>query len=159
MHADTPAPPTRPLILIAGISRDAREMYQEFFLWSGWGVVLAPNSLVAFDLAVAHQPDIVATSDRLRPRDGLLLCEQIHADPRTAHIPVVILTTATTTLDRQRARLAGCATLLLQPTLPRLLLAEARRLISRARRARDRAEGQPDREHPARARRRVRRDT
>jgi CheY-like chemotaxis protein len=159
MHADTPAPPTRPLILIAGISRDAREMYQEFFLWSGWGVVLAPNSLVAFDLAIAHQPDIVATSDRLRPRDGLLLCEQLHADPRTAHIPVVILTTATTTLDRQRARLAGCATLLLQPTLPRLLLAEARRLIARARRARHRAEGQPSREHAARARRRVRRDS
>lgn len=129
----------RPLIVIAGISRDAREMYQEFFRWSGWGVALAPNSLVAFDLAVTLQPDIVATSDRLRPRDGLLLCEQIHADSRTSHIPVAILTTATTTLDRQRARLAGCATLLLQPTLPSLLLAEARRLIARARRARSRA--------------------
>jgi len=92
----------RPLILVAGLSRDAREMYQEFFLWSGWSVVLAPNGLVAFDLAVAHQPDIVATSDRLRPRDGLLLCEQLHADPRTSAIPVVILTTATTTLDLQR---------------------------------------------------------
>jgi CheY-like chemotaxis protein len=141
MHAATTDPPTRPLILIAGISRDAREMYQEFFLWSGWGVVLAPNSLVAFELAVNHQPDVVATSDRLRPRDGLRLCEQLHADPRTAHIPVVILTTATTTLDRQRAQLSGCATLLLQPTLPRLLLAEARRLIARAVREKARAEG------------------
>jgi CheY-like chemotaxis protein len=124
----------RPLILVAGLSRDAREMYQEFFLWSGWGVILAPNGLVAFDLAVTQQPDIVATSDRLRPRDGLLLCEQLHADPRTAHIPVVILTTATTTLDLQRARLSGCSTLLLQPTLPRVLLEQARRLIARARR-------------------------
>ena len=128
----------RPLILISGISRDAREMYQEFFEWSGWRVALAPNSLIAFDLAVSLQPDVIATSDRLRPRDGLLLCEQIHADSRTAHIPVVILTTATTTLDRQRARLAGCATLLLQPTLPSLLLAEARRLVARARRLRER---------------------
>ena len=136
----------RPLILVAGLSRDAREMYQEFFLWSGWSVVLAPNGLVAFDLAVAHQPDIVATSDRLRPRDGLLLCEQLHADPRTSAIPVVILTTATTTLDLQRARLSGCSTLLLQPTLPRVLLEEAKRLIARARRTKpgaNRAAGPP----------------
>jgi CheY-like chemotaxis protein len=146
MHAPpTDATAARPLILIAGISRDAREMYQEFFVWSGWGVALAPNSLVAFDLAASLQPDIVATSDRLRPRDGLLLCEQIHADPRTSHIPVVILTTAHAALDRQRARLAGCATLLLQPTLPSLLLAEARRLVARARRSkhRDDAERSP----------------
>ena len=154
------APPTdptgvRPLILIAGISRDAREMYQEFFRWSGWGVALAPNSLVAFDLAVSLQPDVLATSDRLRPRDGLLLCEQVHADPRTAHIPVVILTTATTTLDRQRARLAGCATLLLQPTLPSLLLAQARRLVARARRAKDRLDAEGPDSKPARARRRT----
>ena len=125
----------RPLILVAGLSRDAREMYQEFFLWSGWSVILAPNGLIAFDLAVDQQPDIVATSDRLRPRDGLLLCEQLHSDPRTSDIPVVILTTATTTLDLQRARLSGCSTLLLQPTLPRVLLEEARRLITRAGRA------------------------
>ena len=118
-------------------------MYQEFFLWSGWGVVLAPNGLVAFDLAVTQQPDIVATSDRLRPRDGLQFCEQLHADPRTTHIPVVILTTATTTLDLQRARLSGCSTLLLQPTLPRVLLEEARRLIARARRAKSRAKSAP----------------
>jgi len=118
-------------------------MYQEFFLWSGWGVVLAPNGLVAFDLAVSQQPDIVATSDRLRPRDGLQFCEQLHADPRTTHIPVVILTTATTTLDLQRARLSGCSTLLLQPTLPRVLLEEARRLIARARRAKSRAKSAP----------------
>jgi len=120
-------------------------MYQEFFLWSGWGVVLAPNGLVAFDLAVTQQPDIVATSDRLRPRDGLQFCEQLHADPRTTHIPVVILTTATTTLDLQRARLSGCSTLLLQPTLPRVLLEEARRLIARARRAKSRAKSAPPR--------------
>jgi CheY-like chemotaxis protein len=143
----------RPLILIAGISRDAREMYQEFFVWSGWDVALAPNSLIAFDLAVTLQPDVIATSDRLRPRDGLLLCEQIHADSRTAPIPVVILTTATTTLDRQRARLAGCATLLLQPTLPSLLLAEARRLVARARRSRQRrSDGQPAARSPVKRR-------
>jgi two-component system, cell cycle response regulator DivK len=153
-HEPSADPTARPLILIAGISRDAREMYQEFFLWSGWGVVLAPNSLVAFDLAVSHQPDVIATSDRLRPRDGLLLCEQIHADPRTAHIPVVILTTATTTLDRQRARLSGCTALLLQPTLPRLLLTESRRLIARARRAKTRAEAGPAHQKQPRTRRR-----
>jgi CheY-like chemotaxis protein len=142
----------RPLILIAGISRDAREMYQEFFVWSGWDVALAPNSLIAFDLAVTLQPDVIATSDRLRPRDGLLLCEQIHADSRTAPIPVVILTTATTTLDRQRARLAGCATLLLQPTLPSLLLAEARQLVARARRARQRRSGAASAKAPVKRR-------
>jgi CheY-like chemotaxis protein len=115
-------------------------MYQEFFTWAGWSVTLAAESVAAFDLAVAEQPDVVATSDRLRPRNGLELCEQLHGDPRTAHIPVVILTTATSTVDRQRARAAGCATLLIQPTLPRKLLTESRRLVARALRAKHRAE-------------------
>jgi DNA-binding response OmpR family regulator len=114
-------------------------MYQEFFTWAGWGVSLAAESGAAFDLAVAEQPDVVATSDRLRPRTGLELCEQLHGDSRTTHIPVVILTTATSTVDRQRARASGCATLLIQPTLPRKLLTESRRLVERALRATHRA--------------------
>jgi DNA-binding response OmpR family regulator len=118
-------------ILIADISREAREMYQEFFAWAGWRVTLAAESTSAFELVAAEQPDVVAMSDRLRPRNGLQLCEQLHADARTTHIPVVMLTTATTTFDRQRARAAGCATLLV-PTLPRVLLTQARRLIARA---------------------------
>ena len=130
----------RHAILIAGLSRDAREMYQEFFTWAGWSVTLAAESNAAFDLAVAEQPDVVATSDRLRPRNGLELCEELHGDPRTEHIPVVILTTATWKVDRQRARAAGCATLLIQPTLPRKLLTESRRLVARALRAKHRAE-------------------
>jgi CheY-like chemotaxis protein len=130
----------RHAILIAGLSRDAREMYQEFFTWAGWTVTLADESAAAFDLAVAELPDVVATSDRLRPRNGLELCEQLHGDPRTEQIPVVILTTATSAVDRQRARAAGCATLLIQPTLPRKLLTESRRLVARALRVKHRAE-------------------
>jgi CheY-like chemotaxis protein len=142
-----------PSILIAGLSRDAREMYQEFFLWVGWRVTLAADSAVAVELAVVEQPDIVATSNRLRPRDGLQLCEQLHADPRTAHIPVVILTTATNNLDRRRARMSGCATLLIQPTLPKRLLTQARRLIARAQRAKDGVEGAPNRRRALRTKR------
>jgi CheY-like chemotaxis protein len=140
-------------IVIAGSSRDAREMYQEFFMWAGWRVTLAAESAAAFDLVAAEQPDIVATSDRLRPRNGLQLCEQLHTDARTAHIPVVILATATTALDRQRAQAAGCASLLIQPTLPRLLLTEARRLIARTRRAKRRGEGASEARKPVRMKR------
>jgi DNA-binding response OmpR family regulator len=115
-------------------------MYHEFFTWAGWRVTLAADSSAAFGLAVARHPDVVATSDRLRPRNGLELCKQLKSDPRTLQIPVVILTTATSNVDRERARTAGCATLMIQPTLPRLLLTEARRLAARAQRAKRRAE-------------------
>jgi CheY-like chemotaxis protein len=97
-------------------------MYREFFTWAGWRVTPAAESTTAFELVAAEQPDTVATSDRLRPRTGLQLCEQLHADPRT--IPVVILTAATTTFERRRAAAAGCATLLV-PTLPCTLMTEA----------------------------------
>jgi len=135
-----PKKATRHAILIAGLSRDAREMYQEFFTWAGWTVTLADESAAAFDLALTGQPHVVATSDRLRPQNGLELCERLHNDRRTEHIPVVILTTATSAVDRQRARAAGCATLLIQPTLPRKLLTESQRLVARSQRAKRRAE-------------------
>jgi DNA-binding response OmpR family regulator len=138
--AVAPRKAPRRAILIAGLSRDAREMYQEYFTWAGWRVALAAESGAAFDLAVAEQPDVVATSDRLRPRNGLELCEQLHADSRTEQLPVIILTTATSVVDRQRARAAGCAMLLIQPILPRRLLTESRRLVARALRAKHRAE-------------------
>ena len=141
--AVAPRKAPRHAILIAGLSRDAREMYQEFFMWAGWSVTLAAESSAAFDRAVAEQPNVVATSDRLRPRNGLELCERLHADSRTQHIPVVILTTATSVVDRQRARAAGCATLLIQPTLPRKLLTESRRLVARAQHAKRRTESKP----------------
>ena len=137
----------RHAILIAGTSHDVREMYREFFTWAGWRVTLAAESTTAFELAATEQPDVVATSDRLRPRTGLQLCEQLHADPRTIHIPVVILTTATTAFDRH-AGTAGCATLLV-PTLPRALMTEARRLIARAGRAKRRPEAKRRRHRAA----------
>jgi CheY-like chemotaxis protein len=138
MH-DGPSDTDRPFsILIAGLTRESREMYREFLIWAGWRVMLAATSTKATAMAAALQPDVVATSNRLEPLDGLQLCERLHRDPRTAHIPVVILTTATALLDLTRAKASGCATLLVQPTLPQGLLTEAKRLIARARRTKKR---------------------
>ena len=59
----------------------------------------------AFDIIVAHdgdeaivqakreKPDVILL-DVVMPRlDGLMACAQIHGDPETAHIPIIMVTT------------------------------------------------------------------
>ena len=67
---------------------------------------------------------------------GAELCAALHADARTARIPVIILTTLTTDIEMQTARASGCEALLVKPCLPEQLREEASRLIGESRRAR-----------------------
>jgi two-component system chemotaxis response regulator CheY len=54
---------------------------------------------------------------------GLAMLEQLNADPRTRHIPVLILTTEVERALLERAKKAGAKAWLIKPIKPELLLA------------------------------------
>jgi two-component system, cell cycle response regulator DivK len=122
-----------PLILLADPSPVEREMYCEYLQWRGFEVEQCEAGREAFDRALVVRPDLVCASFVLGGGTGAELCAALHADVRTSHIPVIILTTLTTAIEMQAARASGCEALLVKPCLPEELLEQAARLIAGSR--------------------------
>ena len=112
-----------------------REMYGEYLRWRGFQVEESEAGREAFERALVVQPDLVCASFVMGGGTGAELCAALHADERTARIPVIILTTLTTAIEMQTARASGCEALLVKPCLPEQLREEAARLIAESRRA------------------------
>src|SRR5271168_4438580 len=66
-------------------------------------VVTAFNGLDALARMEEHEPDIVLLDVMMPGMDGFEVCRRIKANPKTAHIPVVMVTA----LDQSSDRVAG----------------------------------------------------
>src|SRR5438094_331354 len=66
----------------------------------------------------AARPDIVLADIGMSRRNGYELAGYVKHNPRLAHIPVVLLAGAFDSVDRERARAAGCAGILTKPLDP-----------------------------------------
>ena len=126
------------LILLADPSQTEREMYCEYLRWSGYRVELCENGDDVLARTVAVHPDLVCVSFVLGATTGAQVCAALHADQRTAGIPIIILTTLTSEAQLAVARASRCEALLVKPCLPEQLRREAARLIARSQRARRR---------------------
>ena len=67
------------------------QMYKLKLELDGYEVEIAPDGEVALAMAVDVAPDIIFLDIRLPKLDGFGVLEALHGDPKTAAIPVVIL--------------------------------------------------------------------
>jgi DNA-binding response OmpR family regulator len=127
----------RPLVLLVEDHVDSREMYATVLDFAGIDVRVADDASTAFDLALTFDPDVIVTDFTLRgPHDGSALCRQLHADARTAHIPLLVVTGSTRTADIEALTGAGCADIRIKPYLPDAFLSDVERLVAVARQKR-----------------------
>ncbi|RFB05720.1 PleD family two-component system response regulator [Parvularcula marina] len=66
-------------------------------------VLTALSGQEGIDIALENSPDIILLDVMMPGLDGFETCERLKADPRTCHIPVVMVTA----LDQQADRIAG----------------------------------------------------
>src|SRR5688500_12498131 len=121
----------RPVVLLVEDDADSREMYTTMLGFAGIDVHAAADAAAAFNLALAVAPDVIVTDFVLRGQDdGAALCRRLHADERTAHIPVLVVTGSTRQADTEALTGAGCADIRLKPYLPDAMVSDIERLLS-----------------------------
>jgi len=103
------AGPRKHTILLADDALTTREMERAILEAAGYEVTTAMDGQEAWEKLAQRTFDLVVTDVEMPRMDGLELTLRITGDARTAHIPVVIITSLAKEADRQRGLEAGAS--------------------------------------------------
>ena len=92
-------------------------------------VLSASNGRAALRIADAELPDIILLDVMMPRMDGFEVCRRLKANPRTADIPVVMVTALSDTANRLRGLAAGADEFLTKPVNDLALFARVRSLV------------------------------
>ena len=90
---------------------------------SNFNVITAEDGLDAMKKIETSVPDIILLDISMPQMSGYEVCTAIREDPRTSHIPVIMLTGKEGSLEKDMARQAGATAYLTKPFNPDQLLA------------------------------------
>ncbi len=90
--SDLPRPPETFTVLVADDDPDIVEVLSFFLEHDGYQVAKAYNGDEAIAILTREQPDLVLLDVRMPGADGYTVCRHIKSNPKTAFIPVVIIT-------------------------------------------------------------------
>jgi len=121
-------------VLIVDDVEDTRFLYQRFFEWHGATVDVAADGASALAQARRARPDVIVLDLAMPRMTGWEVLRALKADPRTADIPVVVVSGQDA---RTSAHQAGAESYFEKPCLPDVLLREVQRVFSRSRRKLD----------------------
>ena len=86
-------------------------------------VLTACDGPSALEVANAQAPDLILLDVMMPGMDGFEVAERLRADPKTRHIPIVMITALTDTTDRVRGLEAGADDFLSKPGTDNALFA------------------------------------
>jgi two-component system cell cycle response regulator DivK len=81
-----------PLILIVDDNEQNAKLARDVLRAAGFRTIEAESGAEAFERAAVERPDVILLDIRLPDLDGPDVARRLKGDPRTAHIPVVALT-------------------------------------------------------------------
>lgn len=123
-------PHRRPRLLIAEDDRELAETLRDV-LEEDFAVGLAADGDEAVALARAERPDVLVMDVRMPRLDGFGACRALRHDPRTADLPIIMVTGGTEPGLVQRAFDAGATDYLPKPFSISQLRSRARTCLLR----------------------------
>ena len=128
-------------ILIVEDAPDNRAIAELILQSAGHTVVSVGDGASAVCIAVTTQPDAILMDLSLPQLDGWEATRRLKANPVTRDIPVIAFTAHILPSDLERARAAGCATVIAKPFEIDVFLAQIAALIDQHSRVRSRRVG------------------
>ena len=120
-----------PHVLVVEDDPETRRYYMDVLAGDGFLTFEAHNGFQALAKAVETPPDLVLTDIAVPGLDGIELCRRLRADPRTRDVPVLAVTGYGDRHYPDRAIQAGANRVLIKPLDADVLVAEARRLLTK----------------------------
>ncbi|MEI6452224.1 MAG: response regulator, partial [Actinomycetes bacterium] len=124
-------------VLVVDDERDILELVKYNLDREGYHVTTVATGEDALAAARAKLPDIVILDLMLPGVDGLEVCRRLKGDPRTRHIPIVMLTAKGDEADVVTGLELGAADYVTKPFSPRVLTARIRAVLRRGNEAED----------------------
>jgi two-component system, OmpR family, alkaline phosphatase synthesis response regulator PhoP len=118
-------------VLVIDDEEDLVELVRYNLEKDGFAVKSAGDGETGLALAVAEQPDLIVLDLMLPGIDGLEVCRTLRAAPRTARIPVIMLTARGAESDRVVGLELGADDYVTKPFSPRELTARVKAHLRR----------------------------
>jgi twitching motility two-component system response regulator PilH len=112
------------VVLIIEDSPTDAHVYQKALEASGHRVLLAPNADVGVPMAEMENPDVILMDIVMPGMNGFQATRQLHKQPSTRHIPIIMLSTKSQETDRIWALRQGATDYLVKP-VPKPVLLDA----------------------------------
>ena len=114
-------------ILTADDEMDVLRLLETRLSASGYEVLKATDGIAALDRARADQPALAVLDVMMPGMSGLEVCRALKADPKTARMPIIMLTAQHEEVDRVLGFEFGADDYVLKPSSPRELALRIRR--------------------------------
>ena len=124
------------IVLVIDDNQDVRE-YVRSLLCNQYSVLEAANGSEGLKLAIANVPDIIICDVMMPVMDGMECCRRLKAEPRTSHIPVMMLTAYSMDEQKIKGYECGADSYISKPFSSELLMARLHNLIDNRKRLKD----------------------
>jgi two-component system, OmpR family, alkaline phosphatase synthesis response regulator PhoP len=118
-------------ILIVEDEKDILHLVQFYLEKEGYRTCAAVTGMEGLKLAKSEHPDLVILDLMLAELDGLEVCKQIRADPRTSRLPIIMLTAKAEESDTIVGLELGADDYVTKPFSPKALVARVKALFRR----------------------------
>ncbi|MBI5507766.1 MAG: response regulator [Deltaproteobacteria bacterium] len=116
-------------VLVVDDSKTYRAVVQAYLDMDSIACTCAASGAEALAAAELEAPALVIADLMMPGMDGIELCRRIKSDPKTAAVPVIIITSNKDPIWNDRARAAGALFLLLKPFAREALMKEVTALL------------------------------
>ncbi len=114
----------RPVILVADDQETPILVTRKILGEERFEIVVARDGREAIEKARTARPDVILLDVEMPELDGLEAAERLHADPATARIPIIMVTTRRDEASFEQAYLRGCVDYIVKPLRTEELLAK-----------------------------------
>ena len=106
-----------------------RKIVRDLLRRTSYRLIEAPDGEAGMTMACEQRPDLILMDVQLPKISGIEATRRLRAEPATAGIPIISITSFALSGDEQRAKDAGASAYLAKPFSPFVLLGMIRQLL------------------------------